>query len=94
MAGRFDNLHAIERLDPERDCQRTGLATKRSWGQARCGLAAIATHQGLVGILNLNTLTAQPRSVQPATPVFYNAEDISERVRRREKLWTPVEGDA
>ena len=76
---------------------RFALATADFILCQRCGVylgAAIATHQGLVGILNLNTLTAQPRSVQPATPVFYNAEDISERVRRREKLWTPVEGDA
>jgi len=63
----------------------------------RCGVylgAVIATRHGSVGILNLNTLTAELPSIQPATPVFYDAEEKSQRVGRREQLWTPVEGDA
>ena len=62
----------------------------------RCGVylgAVIATRHGSVGILNLNTLTAELPSIQPATPVFYDAEEKSQRVGRREKLWTPVEGE-
>ncbi len=62
-----------------------------------CGVylgAVIATERGRFGIVNLNALAEAPPSLGPATPVRYDDEARSDRVDRREQVWTPVADEA
>ena len=62
-----------------------------------CGVylgAIIATQRGCFGIVNLNALAEAPPDLPPATPVRYDDEAKSDRVDRRERVWTPVAGKA
>jgi hypothetical protein len=62
-----------------------------------CGVyvgAVIATQRGRFGIVNLNALAEAPPDLPPAVPVRYDDEVKSDRVDRRERVWTPVAGKA
>ncbi len=75
---------------------RFGMKTADFLLCRRCGVyvgAQIETDRGRFGIINLAALTTVLRQLPAATPADYAAESSSERARRREQRWTPLESD-
>ena len=70
-----------------------GLRTADFLVCRRCGVYIGAYADGPGGrfaTLNLNTLKTPVEGVPDTTPTFYDSEDRSNRIGRREQRWTPV----
>ena len=59
----------------------------------RCGVyvgAQIKTTHGAFGIINTLTMMPVPQGLPAAARADYESESPDERVKRREKRWTPL----
>jgi hypothetical protein len=59
----------------------------------RCGVyigAVIDTAEGSFGIINTHALEQTPADMAEAGAIRYDAENVNDRVSRREERWTPV----
>ena len=83
-------------LEPSRlNRYQFGLRTADFLICRTCGVyigAVITTPNGRFGIINVNTLCAEPDGMTPSHSMDYDAESIEDRVSRRESRWTPVIG--
>jgi hypothetical protein len=73
---------------------RFGLKTADFLVCSRCGVyvgAQIETPRGAFGIINTLAIMPPPTELPAAAPADYAAEGSSERLRRREQRWTPLE---
>ena len=73
---------------------RFGLKTADFLLCGVCGVyvgAQIETPRGAFGIINTLAMTPRPTQMPAAAPADYDAEDPSQRSRRREQRWTPLE---
>ena len=73
---------------------RFGLKTADFLVCSGCGVyigAQIATPRGAFGIINVLAITPRPTDLPEAAPSDYDAEGASERLRRREQRWTPLD---
>ena len=90
-AGRLAfHAHRVESLRR----YRFGLKTADFLVCSGCGVyvgAQIETPRGVFGIINTLALTPRPADLPAAVPADYDAEDLSERLSRREQRWTPLE---
>jgi hypothetical protein len=74
---------------------RFGLKTADFLVCGRCGVyigAQIQTAHGAFGIINALAIVPALRELPAAALADYSSESSSERVERREKRWTPLEG--
>ena len=74
---------------------RFGLKTADFLVCCDCGVyvgAQIETPRGAFGIINTLALTPRPTELPAAAPADYDSEGSSERLRRREQRWTPLDG--
>lgn len=73
---------------------RFGLKTADFLVCRGCGVyvgAQMKTPRGAFGIINTLALTPRPTELPAAAPADYDAEGPSERLRRREQRWTPLD---
>ena len=86
---------ALSVTQPERlQRYRFGRKTADFLLCAHCGVyvgAQIETPRGTFGTVNALVMTPLPHDLPAATPADYDAEDSSDRIRRREQRWTPLE---
>jgi hypothetical protein len=74
---------------------RFGLMTADFLVCRRCGVylgAQIETAHGAFGIINTRALMSVPGDLPVAVMADYGAENMSDRIARREKRWTPLAG--
>lgn len=84
------------RVDQRESLQqyRFGLKTADFLVCSGCGVyvgAQIETPRGAFGIINTLTLMPRPTELPAAAPADYDSEGSSERLRRREQRWTPLD---
>lgn len=85
---RADQAESLQRY-------RFGLKTADFLLCSHCGVyvgAQIETPRGAFGIINTLAITPAPADLPAAVPADYDAEGASERFRRREQRWTPLDG--
>ena len=76
---------------------RFGLQTADFLLCRECGVyigALIETEQGHFGIINIHALLDVSTQFSPTEPMSYDAEDVGDRVSRRELRWTPAAYDS
>jgi hypothetical protein len=76
---------------------RFGLKTADFLLCKRCGVylgAQIDTAHGAFGIINTRALSPLPQELPAAVAADYGSESASERIQRRARRWTPLDGPA
>ena len=82
-----------EQQDGEQSWYRFGLQTADFLVCPICGIyvgAVIQTPQGWFATINCHTLDEPPNDLPEETAVRYDNESASERLARRERVWTPM----
>jgi hypothetical protein len=72
---------------------RFGLRTADFLVCARCGVyvaAVMFSDDGAYAVLNLSVLDDRERFSRAGVPVSYDEEDVSTRIARRKRRWTPA----